>query len=527
MSEVVAPKHFNPKVPNELERIVMKALRKDREERYQTAKDLLVDLRQFEKQRAFAAELNRTGLISGDSKAKTEASIAVLPFLNISADPENDYFCDGLAEELLNALAKIDGLKVAARTSAFSFKGRNVDVSEIADALSVKTLLQGSVRKAGDRLRITVQLVNAEDGYQLWSERYDRDIRNIFDVQDEIAAEISATLRLKLSNSGKLVLTKRATENTQAYLLYLKGRFHQNKRTSQDIKEGIQYFSQAAEADVGYALAYAGLADSYLLLGIFGERSPTESMPQAKAAAARAMELDASLAEPCTSLAYVKAFYDWDWAGSEKQFIRALSLDPDYPLAFHYYSFYLAAMGRLDEAVTVERRAQRLDPVSLIISTNIGRYSYYARRYEEAIKQCRATLEIDPNYFPARITLGLAYEQQGLYEQAIAEFQNALDHSGGHMAMESLGHGYALAGKHIEALALIEELIDQSKRRYVSPHCLANIYLGLGEKDEAFNWLDKAFQDRAPWLVFLKVDPRFDNLRSEPRYAELLTRLGL
>ena len=527
MSEAVPPKHFNPKVPAEVERIVLKALRKDREERYQTAKDLLIDLRQVKKQLEFAAELGRTEFSRKKDNAESETSIAVLPFVNISHDQENEYFCEGLAEELLSALAKIEGLKVAARTSAFSFKSSNLKVNEIAQVLQVNTILEGSVRKTDNRLRISVQLINAADGYHLWSERYDREMGDLFDLQDEVAKEIAKKLRLKLRGTEENLPAKRCTDNTEAYLLYLKGRFHLNKRTSEGLKESIKYFGQATEADADYALAHAGLADSYLLLGIFGESSARETMPKAKAAATMAMRIDSTLAEACASLGYVRTFYDWDWAAGEEQFTQAMEMNPDYPTAAHYYSFYLAAMGRLDEAIAVERRAQRLDPMSLIINTNIGRYLYYARRYDQAIEQCRTTLDMDPSFFPARVTLGLAYEQKGLYEEAIAQFQDALNNYGRDLAMESLGHAYALSGKRSESLALIEELMKQSARRYVSPHSIANIYLGLGEKDETFIWLDKAYQDRTPWMVFIKIDPRFDSVRSDSRYAELLKRIGL
>jgi serine/threonine protein kinase/Tfp pilus assembly protein PilF len=522
---------FTPEAPAEMERLVMKTLAKDREERYQTAKDLLIDLRQLKKRLEFAAELERTASPDRRADAPTKTSIAVLPFANMSDDAENEYFCDGLAEELLNALAKIDELKVAARTSAFSFKGKNTNVSEIGRALNVNSVLEGSVRKSGKRVRITVQLVNASDGYHLWSERYDRELQDIFDVQDEITLAVVDALKVKLLGEEKAAVLKRYTDDTEAYELYLKGRYYWNKRTGEGIKKSIECFQQAIEKDPGYALAYTGVADSYASLGFsfdVGSLPPREVMPKAKAAATRALELDNTLAEAHTSLAMINLHYDWNWPAAEREFQLALGLNPNYANAHHWYSHYLLPMGRTDESLAESRRALELAPFDLIINVHLGWHYLYTAQYDLAVDQFKKTLEMDQNYVQTHWYLGLTYEEKGMHGEAVAELQKALA-----LAKEStdiqaeLGHAYAVAGKRVEAMHALDELRGLSERRFVSAYNIATIYAGLGQKDEAFDWLEKAYEERSDLLVYIKVDAKLAGLRSDPRFADLVRRVGL
>lgn len=548
-------------VPADLQQIVTKALAKDREARYLTTRDLLKDLRKL-KQRMELEEIERptkadisgkTTIIRSSKQAlgpaknqdagsstgtrapssrrrrsqKTIDSLAVLPLLNVSADPDAEYLCDGVTESIINTLSQLPKLRVAPRSTVFRYKGREVDPQEVGQDLGVRAVLTGRVFQHGDKLIIGAELVDVVNDSQLWGERYNRKLSDILEVQEEIAKEISENLRLRLTAEEKRRLTKRYTENTKAYQLYLKGRYFWNKRTKDELKKAIEYFNEAIEKDPTYALAYSGLADCYVVLGIFGALPPNEVMLKAKMTSMKSMAIDDTLAEPHASLAYVRAFYEWDWSGAEREFERAIELQPNYAVAHHFYSFYLAAMGRLDEAIVEEKQAHELDPISLIISTNIGMYLYYARQYDKAIERCRKTLRMDPTFFPAHIFIGLAYEQKGMYEEAVAELEKAISLSGGDLSLAGLGHAYAVSGKRDEAQKLLNELNEQSQQRYVSPYYMAMISAGLGEHDQSFEWLDKACKDRSGWLVFIKVDPNLDGLRSDPRFTDLLLRIGL
>jgi serine/threonine-protein kinase len=521
---------YKSDVPEGLQRIVAKAMEKNRDMRCQHADDLGADLRKLK------TELEMGVTKTLESATKPTPSIAVLPFTNLSADKEQEYFCDGMAEEIINALTHVESLRVVARTSAFSFRGKEGDIREIGNKLNVKTVLEGSVRKAGNRVRITAQLVNVADGYHLWSEKYDRDIgelccpEDLFAIQDEISLAVVDKLKLKLLGEEKARLIKRHTEDLDAYNLYLKGRYFWNKRTEEGLKKGIEYFEQANEKDPGYALAHAGLADSYSLLCCYHILPPKESIPRAKAAATRAMEVDDALSEACESLAHVRILYDWNWLDAEREFKRAIEVNPGYATAHQRYSLLLTVMGQMDEAIAEIKRAQELDPLSLIINTDVGLIFYIARQYDQAIEQCRNVIEMDPNFGVAHFALGLAYEQKGVHDEAISELQKAITASGGITVMTgALGHTYAVSDKKDKAQKILDELKKLSKRRYVSPYSIATIYIGLGEKDQAFEWLQKAYDDRSVWLIHLhvKVDPRLDSLRSDPRFTELLKKMGL
>jgi TolB-like protein/Tfp pilus assembly protein PilF len=456
-------------------------------------------------------------------------AIAVLPFVNISNERENEYFCDGLAEELLNALSKIESLQVAARTSAFSFKGKPADISEIGSRLNVSTVLEGSVRQSGNRVRISVQLVNVTDGYHLWSEKYDREMKEIFDIQDEISLAIVEALKLKLLGTEQSVV-KRYTDNTEAYQLYLKGRFFVNQRTSASLLKAIDYFNQAITLDSNYPLGYAGLADAYMVLGVpdavTEALSPRDSLSKARAAAEKALQIDPSVGEIYTTLAHIK-WKERDWVGAENDYRRGIELNPHNPIAHFYHAVCLAGLGRCHEAVKEISRAQELDPLSLPVNASVVYVLYLCRRYDEAIEAGKKTLDLDAAFPLTHQRLGLPFTQKQMYREAIAEFEQAVNNSNrAPQPLVSLGHAYAVSGNKAEARKVLAELKDLSQGRYVSPYGVAAIYVGLGEKEQAFEWLEKAFDEDNTELTFLKVDPRLDPLRAEPRFRQLLERAG-
>jgi TolB-like protein/Flp pilus assembly protein TadD len=455
-------------------------------------------------------------------------SIAVLPFVNMSPDPENEYFCDGLAEELLNALAKIENLRVAARTSSFSFKGKNVNVDEIGRTLHVNSVLEGGVRKSGNRVRITVQLVNASDGYNLWSERYDREMEDIFEVQDEITLAVVDALKLKLLHAEKEEVLKRHTEDSAAYQAYLKGRFHWYKRSADGLNRSVDYFKEALEIDPGYALAYIGLADSYDVLGFYTMLAPKQAFPWAKAAAMKALEIDPSLSEALASIGYVQLYFEWNWPAAEASFQQVIMLKPDYAIAHGYYGNFLTLMARFEEGMAEFRRAIELDPLSLIANAALGWCYHFARQYDQSIKQLRKTIELDHNFEVAHFWLGSAYAENQMFSEAISELETALALSGRRAGISaSLGYVYGLIGEKAKALQVVADLTVMSKEKYVSPYRIANIHTALGDKDAAFDWLERAYEDRSHLLVFLNIDPRIDSLRDDPRFTDLARRVGL
>lgn len=455
----------------------------------------------------------------------TVRSIAVLPFANISADDENEYFCDGLAEELLNALSKIDGLRVAARTSAFSFKGKEMKVSEIADALNVSTVLEGSVRKAGDRIRISVQLVNASDGYQLWSERYDREMKDIFDVQDDITLAVVEALKIKLLGDEKAALLKRKTTNADAYEFYLRGLSHFNKWTPIDFQKAIDNLNRAIELDPDYAAAYAALADAYIEL-LFFSFSSVGAREKAREAGKKALALDPTLAEAHNSQALIKMYLDWDYAGAEASFKQAISLNRGSASVHMWYGWYLALMRRFDESLVELRRGHELDPLSLPNNNAIGVSYHWARQTERAISAILDVLELDPNYVISQSFLAEAYVQTGDLESAIAVIESIRPEAMDPQALSVAGFVYARSGDREKANEILEEFDRRSSQGNISALNFAQIYTALGDSEQAFAWLDKAFDERAIWLPFLKVDVKFDALRSDPRFQALLRRVG-
>jgi TolB-like protein len=456
-------------------------------------------------------------------------SIAVMPFLNLCADPDNEYFCDGLAEELLTSLTKIKRLFVVARASAFSFKGKELDAREIGRRLNVDTILEGSVKKAGDRLRISVQLIDAENGYQIWSERFDRQMTDLFALQDEITLAIIQQLKIELLEKEKRALLDRHQGSLEAYNLYLKGRFWWAQRPH-GIDKAIEYFQEAIEQDPKSALARAGLADCYVTLGSWenGTLPPLQAMAKAKKAATKALELDPRLAEAHASLAYRTTHHDWDWATAETQFRRAIELNPNYAVAHHWYSHFLTALGRTEESLIASKRCLELDPLDLVINYHMAWHYHRAKQYEDAVEHCGRAGELHPNSFWLPFFLGLAYQQLGKVAAATAEFQKSIAMSGNiTFTTAGLGHLYGSSGLTAEARVIYEELRTRAAKTYVPAFDLALICIGLDWKDEAFEWLDKAYEERSSWMSYLQVEARLDTLRRDPRFDDLLRRVRL
>ena len=454
-------------------------------------------------------------------------SIAVLPFDNLSRDPDNAYFAEGVQDEILTRLAKVADLKVISRTSTQKYKSAPDNLRDIAKQLGVSNILEGSVQKAADQVRVTVQLINATNDAHLWAETYDRKLTDIFTVESEIAKTIADTLRAKLTGSEERMMSKKPTANPEAYEFYLKGRFFWNKRTGVDLRKAIDYFNQAVAKDPSYALAYAGLADAYVLLSGFGAASPKDSLPQAKAAAEKALELDSTLGEAHASLAQALLAYDFDFAGANREFQHAIELNPNYATAHHWYGeSVLAPLSQFEDAIAQLKRALQLDPLSMIINADVGTVLTNARRYDEAIEQLRKTLEMDPSFYYAHYNLGEALEMKGLTENAIAEYQRAIALNDDPVPQALLGHLYAKIGKKNEARQILQQLHESSKQHYVSPYLFAMIHIGLGDKDQAIDFLEKTYEDRDGYsIAFVKVDPFLDPLRSDPRFEALVQKV--
>jgi serine/threonine protein kinase/Tfp pilus assembly protein PilF len=451
---------------------------------------------------------------------ETIDSIAVLPFVNVSGDQNTEYLSDGITESLINNLSQLPNLKIKSRDSVFHYKGKETDPEEVARQLGVRAIFKGRLTQRGDTLAISAELIDARNDDHLWGQQYNRKLADIFALQDEIAREITNTLRLRLTAQDEKRLAKRYTENVEAYQDYLEGRYQWDKKTEEGFKKGVEYFQQAIAKDPTYALAYAGLADCYTGLAGFGFVPAKEGYPKALEEALKALEIDDKLAEAHASLAFIKSNYDWDWSGAEQEFKRAIELNPGSATAHHFYGLALAYMGgRFEEAIDESKRAVELDPLSLIINADLGHVFYEARKYELAIEQERKTLEMDPNFNPAHHWLGLAYLQKSMDKEGIAEFEKEFPF---------LGYAYAVAGRRAEAQQVLDKLNELSKQKYVPAMSMARIYVGLGEKDKAFEWLEKAYLDGSiGGGTGIAVDPIFDPLRSDPRFMDILRRMNL
>jgi eukaryotic-like serine/threonine-protein kinase len=582
----------SPDAPSELERIVTKALAKDKDERYQTVKDLLIDLKRLKQRRDVDAEIERSispdtisrsavatssspaaaatamqsAMSSGEVAARNTSSaeylvsgikqhkkgviaavallliagaalvyffypassvainsIAVLPLANAGADPNTEYVSDGISESLINSLSQLQRLRVTARSTAFRYKGREVDPQQVGRELNVRSVLMGRVRQVGDTLNIQVDLVDATTGAQLWGEEYNRKVSDILAVKQDISREITEKLRLRLTGEEQKQITRRDTTNADAYQFYLRGRYHWNKRSAEGIKKAIEQFQQAIDRDPNYALAYAGLADCYLLLEQYTGAPASETLPKARAAAERALQIDDSLAEAHTSLA---SYYNqsWKWEEAEKEFKRAISLNPNYPTAHHWYQLYLRSRGRLDEALAEIKRAQELDPLSPILGVNISFVYLLKNDVGSAQEQAQRLVELDPNFPLAHEPLGRVRIKQQRYTEAIAAFQQDVATDRTAYALGNLGYAYAVAGRRDEALGILKELEEKYQRRESLGQYLALVYSGLGNKDQAFAWLERDFQAHSGFVI---EDLGFDSIRGDPRYADLLRRMGL
>ncbi|HEX8649692.1 MAG TPA: tetratricopeptide repeat protein [Pyrinomonadaceae bacterium] len=461
-------------------------------------------------------------------KSKVIDSLAVLPLINESRETHSEYLSDGITESIINSLSRLPKLRVVPRSTVFRYKGREIDPQQVGDELGVRAVLIGRVLQLGDMLVVKAELIDIARESQLWGEQYRRKLTDIFELQEEISREISEKLRLRLSGEDKRRLVKRYTENTAAYQLYLKGRYFTNKRTGEWIKKGIECFQQAIDLDPSYALAYAGMADAYAFLASStGGLPPVECYPKAKAAAMKALEIDDSLGEAHASLGFAHLLYDWDFAEAEREFKRAIKLNPNYANAHDGYGFYLKATGQSEAAIRACQRAQKLDPLSLYATVSLGWVYYFARQYERAVEQGHKALEMDPRFDFAHWIIGLAYAQQGKAKDAVAALNQAVLLTGGAITfMAYLGYAYGRAGLHEEARFVLEDFKETAKERYVPAYYFAIIHLGLGEHDQALTWLEQAFEERSGFLAYTKVEPMLDPLRDDPRFASLLQRVG-
>ena len=585
----VAPSRLRSDVPAELERIIHKALEKNRDLRYQSASDLRADLKRLRRDSdsrrpaalpaetvtlavpglverpsaprqasapVAAAEVRgasgaqpsavrvgrrRRALVIGVSalvviavavlylmfRQKPLDSLAVLPFVNVGGDPGTEYISDGITESIINNLSQLPQLSVRSFSSVVHFKTKEMNPQAAGNELKVSAILTGRLVHRGDEFAINAELVDVRGNRQIWGSQYTLKVADMLAMQEQISREISEKLRLQLTGADKQRLQRHPTEDSAAYQLYLQGRYQWNQRTLEGLQQSIDYFQQAIQKDPRYALAYAGEADAYALIADFNVLPAKEVLPKVKSAAARALELDESLGEAHTSLGWAR-FHEWDWAGAEKEFKRAIDLNSSYPTAHAWYGEYLMVLGRFDQALDEMNRADQLNPLSPVLTLALGNRLYYARQYAAAIDQCQKALTMDSGFVPAHVALGRAYQQKGMLPEAIAEFRKALDVSQGDTnELAGLGEGYAVSHQETEARKILAELKDRSQQTYVQPMWIAVIHLGLGEKDQAFDWIEKAYEDRSAWLVYLKVDPLFDSLRSDPRFVDLLRRVGL
>jgi TolB-like protein/Tfp pilus assembly protein PilF len=458
-----------------------------------------------------------------------EKSIAVLPFENRSEDKANAYFAEGVQDEILTRLSKIADLKVTSHTSTQHYKSVPENLAEIAKQLGVAHILEGSVQKSGDTVRVNVQLIKAANNSHVWAETFDRKLTDIFSVESDVAKAIADQLRAHITRQEEQVIAAKPTKNIEAYDAYLRGRYFWNKRTSDGIKHAIEHFQQSIERDPDFALGHAGLADSYIALTFYNFAAPHETMPKAKESAIKALALDNTLAEAHASLAHILMNYDWNWSAAEKEFKRSIELKPDYATAHEWYAIhYLTATGRLEEAVQEMKKALELEPASLVMNTFMGATLYYAGRYDEAIDQCRRTIEMDPNFTVAHWYLGLAYEQKQVLDAATEEFKKAISLSGGSPLMKAaLGRAYAKSQKKHEANEMLNELNELSKQHYVSAYEVATIYVALGNNEQAFQLLEEAYAEHSFHLVYLNVSPQFKPVSSDRRFQNLVQRIGL
>ncbi|MDQ3750055.1 MAG: protein kinase [Acidobacteriota bacterium] len=586
-SEPLPLSHYISDVSTELERIIGKTLRKNREERCQNVKDLWLDLKDLKQDLEFNAKLKRSSAPSKAEKAATDKtaavtgirnpqtvssaeyiaseikqhkpvsiavlvilllaiggfgywffanrpanlsnieSIAVMPFVNESGNMDNEYLSDGMTESLINSLSQLPKLSVKARSSVFRYKGKDIEPQQTGNELSVQAVLNGRVIQRGDNLTVSLELVDARTGNQIWGEQYNRKQTDLVALQSEIARDVSQKLRTRLSGTEEQRITKNYTENAEAFQLYLKGRYHFLKITRSETEKAISYFQQAIAIDPSYALAYAGLADAYRGLALAGEMNPNEFFPKAKAAAQKAIQIDDTLADAHAVLGFITFWYEWDWNEAENQFKRAFELDPNNADAHIFYANLFSNIGRHAEALAEAKRARELDPLNLRINALEAQFLLHAGQTDEALARLQRTFELDPNFWMAHTFAASAYTEKGMYGEAAAEARKARDVYDSSRSASFLGFALAKSGKQAEARAELEELLRLSKERYVSPYNIAMIYNGLGERGETLAWLERGYQIRDPRMTFLKSEPKWNNLRDDQRFQDLLRRVGL
>ena len=510
-----SPKGYNPQISDDLNRVILKCLEKEKGRRFQNAGELFDALDKMEEPRTKTVRI---------SDWKT--SIAVLPFKNMSADPEQEYFCEGLSEELINDLTQIKDLRVVARTSAFSFKDKEIDIREIGHKLNADTVLEGSVRKAGNRLRITAQLINIDDGYHLWSERFDRELADVFAIQDEISLAITDRMKLKLLGKKKARMIKRSTENFEAYNLYLKGLHFRRKMTKDNIQKAIEYFNKAIEIDLENALAFAGLAYSYMALTMYAPVTHKESYPEAKKAAMRALELDEQLAEAHESLAVVKAYLEWDWEGAKKETQRIIELNPGYAWGYFHLATILLYQANFNDSFREFQSALELDPLNVAFHRNLGIAHFRARQLKKAVEILHRTIEMDPSFPYTYLYLGYIHMLKNRHEEALAAMQNEtlLPKA---MLEPQIGIVYARMGRKEVARKILNKYSELSRKEFISPYCLAELCFALDNNDLGFQWLEKGHEEHDPWMGYLKIDFLLDSVHEDPRFKILLKKMNL
>ncbi len=542
---------LNYEIPLELERIIRKCLEKDRNSRYQSAHDLLVDLRNLRRDSTSGERqpivvrrrrwlpvpvavvvvliaLVAIYVIRRTTTARpTIDSLAVLPFVNVSHDPNSEFLADGMTETTINKLSELPQLRVMSRTTMFRYKAKNADPQQVGRELNVSAVLSGRVLQVGDRLNIQTELVNVSDGSQLWGERYDRPLTDVFALQDDIATEISSKLRLKLTGEEQKRLTKRYTEDPEAYELYVKGRFYWNKRTAASIQKSIELFHQAAERDPNYALAHLGVADAYAILPQYAGVPNLEASAEAKRAILKALQIDPELAEAHATLGLVHRNL-WEWRESEAEFKRSIQLKPNYASAHHWYSQCLRDLRRFNEALTEIRKAAALDPLSMVVGTNVGINLDSIGRKAEAIEQLRRTIELDPTFGPAHMFLGRVYVETGSSEAGLRELEKAVELTGrSGESLSRLGYAYATLGRRADALKIVSELKGKLQEKTTSPYRIGYVYAGLGDRAEAYRWFEQAFRERDTFLILLNSNSEFDSWRSDPQAQRLLSGMGV
>ena len=524
-----APQMINPQIPDNLNRMILRCLEKEKEKRFQTAEEIISELKVIKESITTTREITgelRTVTVPLAKEAEGK-SIAVLPFSDLSPQKDQEYFCDGLAEELINSLTHISELRVPARSSSFSFKGKDLDIREVGKTLNVETVLEGSVRKAGNRLRITAQLINVADGYHMWSERYDRDMDDIFAIQDEISLAIVDNLKVKLIKGEKTKIVKRRTENKEAYNLYLKGRYFWNRRHEGDMMKAIECYQIALQKDPLYALPYVGITDVFLVLGLWSFIDPKEAFAKAKDSINKALEIDDSLGEVYSSMGFINMSFEWDWAAAEKNYKRGLELNPKYAYAHGWYAVFLVTQMRFDEAVEQARQAVELEPLSPLMNALYGVILGFGASSEKGREQLHKALEMEPNLPMANLWLGQGYITPPTdYGKAIVHLQKAAQ-LGMTFALGWLGWALTRIGKKDEAEKMLDQLDEIAKQRYVSPFQKALIFLGLEREDEAYEHFELAYKAREPFLAYFLLDWLPGPVRSDPRYIAIVKKMGL